>query len=333
MLKGRLKLPRVKFPRASTLMLVPHSQQSIYSIRIPFALIIMLIFLIICTTILVVYSSSRYLNMQENMTELEALRSVNKQQDVQLELMEAEVQMLQGKMLHLEYLEQDVREMLDSGVLAGQPATPGRVSTQASRGGGRDFELSGRLNIANGGFFAERESFRERQSKWEQRYNGAKNTTGALLAKVDAVGEEMAVLKKDVANKKEYLESRPTGRPVAGRISSGFGPRKAPFSGYFEFHPGVDIAANYGTPVAATAKGVVVFAGYRSGYGKTVLVRHKFGFQTMYCHNSSIKVKSGQEVTRGQVIARVGSSGISTGPHLHYEVHLNGARVNPSRYL
>ena len=330
MLKGRLKLPRVKLPRASTLMFVPHSQQSIYSIRIPFTLIVMLFFLIICITILAVYSSYRYLTMHENMTELEALRSVNNQQDMQLQLMEAEVRMLQGKMLNLEYLEQDVREMLDSGAFAGQPATAGGVSTQASRGGGRDL---GPLNISKGGFFDERESFRERQVKWDQRYNGAKSTTGALLAKADAVAEEMVVLKKDVVKKKEYLEARPTGRPVAGRISSGFGPRKAPFSGRFEFHPGVDIAANYGTPVAATAKGVVVFAGYRSGYGKTVIIRHKFGFQTMYCHNSSIKVKSGQEVNRGQIIAGVGSSGISTGPHLHYEVYLNGVQVNPSRYL
>lgn len=116
-------------------------------------------------------------------------------------------------------------------------------------------------------------------------------------------------------------------------ISSGFGYRKDPISGKRRFHEGCDIVAPRRTSVIAPADGVVTFAGWRNGLGRTIEIEHGYGYITLYGHNDKLFVKKGDAVTRGDLIAHVGSSGRSTGPHLHYEVHHNGKLVNPYKYL
>jgi murein DD-endopeptidase MepM/ murein hydrolase activator NlpD len=139
---------------------------------------------------------------------------------------------------------------------------------------------------------------------------------------------------QEVKQRYEYLVSRlssaPTAWPLYGRIVSYFGYRRRPWKG---FHTGVDISAGYGAPVRSTAAGVVSFTGWRQGYGRTVMIDHGYGFSTLYAHNSKIRVSAGQKVKRGQLIASVGNTGYSTGPHCHYEVRKGGAPVNPIAYL
>jgi murein DD-endopeptidase MepM/ murein hydrolase activator NlpD len=117
--------------------------------------------------------------------------------------------------------------------------------------------------------------------------------------------------------------------PVVGRVSSGFGERFHPILGYRRMHDGVDLAAPYGTPVVAAADGRVVTAGWRGGYGREVKLSSPGGIETIYGHMSRLAVAVGASVQRGQVIGYVGSTGLSTGPHLHYEVHVGGKLVNP----
>lgn len=116
-------------------------------------------------------------------------------------------------------------------------------------------------------------------------------------------------------------------------VTSYFGYRVHPIWGTTRFHAGIDIGASYGEPIYAAADGVVIFAGWYDGYGYTVIIDHGSGISTLYAHCSSINVYKGQTVYRGQVIARVGSTGNSTGPHLHFEVQINGNPVNPLNYL
>jgi murein DD-endopeptidase MepM/ murein hydrolase activator NlpD len=117
--------------------------------------------------------------------------------------------------------------------------------------------------------------------------------------------------------------------PVAGRVSSSFGARNHPLLGFFRFHAGIDIAAPRGTPVHAASDGIISFAGRSGGYGNLLRVTHGGGIETRYGHLSSFAVRGGTRVSRGQVIAYVGTTGLSTGPHLHWEVRKNGRAVNP----
>jgi murein DD-endopeptidase MepM/ murein hydrolase activator NlpD len=125
----------------------------------------------------------------------------------------------------------------------------------------------------------------------------------------------------------------PTLWPVAGRLSGSFGERMDPFTGEGGFHRGVDISTEYGTPVRATADGVVIFAGRRSGYGRLVGIDHGFGMTSWYGHLARFNTHEGARLRRGDVVGSVGVSGRSTAPHVHYEVRVNGMPVNPWRYL
>ena len=150
-----------------------------------------------------------------------------------------------------------------------------------------------------------------------------------------SIGQLAVMMQKDVPGASSFLGddtpvTTPTGWPTDGFISSGYGLR---WNGA-EFHQGIDIAAEMGTPIVATADGVVTIAGWNAGgYGNMVDIDHGSGVSTRYGHASAVVVTPGQRVRRGQIIAYVGSTGHSTGPHLHYEVRLSGQPVNPTSYL
>jgi murein DD-endopeptidase MepM/ murein hydrolase activator NlpD len=121
--------------------------------------------------------------------------------------------------------------------------------------------------------------------------------------------------------------------PVRGQITAGFGQRMDPFSGEGAFHAGVDISVPFGTKVIAAADGIVLEAGPEAGYGNEILIDHGDGLSTKYGHLSAIFVVVGQMLKRGQTIGAVGMTGKTTGPHLHYEVHIHDTPVNPTKYL
>lgn len=132
----------------------------------------------------------------------------------------------------------------------------------------------------------------------------------------------------------ELLEATPSILPTAGWLSSGFtNARLHPIHHRMLPHEGIDVAAPRGTPILAAARGRVAFAGRRAGYGLMVEIDHGYGHSTIYGHAQTLHVQRGQEVTRGEVIAQVGNTGIATAPHLHYEVRVNGRPVNPMNYV
>ncbi|NLC07263.1 MAG: M23 family metallopeptidase [Syntrophomonadaceae bacterium] len=127
----------------------------------------------------------------------------------------------------------------------------------------------------------------------------------------------------------EYYRSLPNQAPVEGRLTSGFGLRTSPFGKKQEMHTGIDLAAPYGTPIKAAGDGRVVFADTKPVYGLTVIIDHGRGMITHYGHNSKLLVKEGEQVQKGDIIALMGSSGRSTGPHLHFALEYNGEFINP----
>ncbi len=155
------------------------------------------------------------------------------------------------------------------------------------------------------------------------------------LAKTSQLEEQSSLtLWENMAHRKTIMDSTPNMRPVKdGWYTSKFGLRSDPFSGASVMHSGLDIAAAPGTPIYAPANGVVSYVGFESGYGNLVTIDHGYGVKTRYAHNSEVTVKYGQKVKRGDKIAAVGSTGRSSGYHLHYEVRVNGVAVNPKDYI
>lgn len=141
--------------------------------------------------------------------------------------------------------------------------------------------------------------------------------------------KELAIFIQDLEERFEYLERVPDLWPAAGRLTSGFGNRRNPFGRGIRFHQGIDIANSSGTNIKAAAKGIVTFAGNKAGYGKVIIIDHGNEYNSLYGHNRKLLVDVGDEVEKGQVIAKMGSTGRSTGPHLHFEVHKNGNPINP----
>lgn len=123
------------------------------------------------------------------------------------------------------------------------------------------------------------------------------------------------------------------GYPSIGEITSSFGYRIHPILGYKRFHAGIDFGADTGSPIYAADSGVVLFAGWYGGYGQSVIIDHGNSLTTLYAHASELYVSEGQSIQQGQVIAAIGSTGLSTGPHLHFEVRQNGEPVDPLNYL
>jgi murein DD-endopeptidase MepM/ murein hydrolase activator NlpD len=136
-----------------------------------------------------------------------------------------------------------------------------------------------------------------------------------------------------LADQKAFLAALPTRKPALGYFTSGFGIRKSPTGGRIKMHEGLDVANHPGTPIRATADGVVVFSAIKAGYGQTLIIDHGYGLETWYAHNRRLLVGRGEKVRRGDVIAQLGNSGRSTGPHLHYEVRVNGTPVDPLSYI
>ncbi|NUO71621.1 MAG: M23 family metallopeptidase [Frateuria sp.] len=154
-----------------------------------------------------------------------------------------------------------------------------------------------------------------------------------LASQFDTQQAQLSALQSLLLDAKIDSNLKPTGMPASGYISSYFGVRPDPFDGHGARHTGLDIAVPFGSSVHAVAEGMVTYAGERSGYGKVVEIDHGNGYMTRYAHNSKLLVRPGQRVHVGEVLSLAGSTGRSTGPHVHFEVWYKGRVVNPLAYV
>lgn len=155
----------------------------------------------------------------------------------------------------------------------------------------------------------------------------------ALRKQIDDAMASVTDIRKYIADQKDLYLATPEGWPAPAAISSDYGVREHPKTGEPKFHSGVDLAVPPGTPVRVTADGIVSFSGFTAAGGNTVVVEHGHGFSTAYAHNERNLVRVGRRVKRHEAIAVSGSTGLSTGPHIHYEVWKNGHHVDPAGYL
>ena len=156
---------------------------------------------------------------------------------------------------------------------------------------------------------------------------------GVMRDVLGAIEDRLDAVRSGVERRRSLADATPSIWPVAGWLTSAFGNRRDPFTGGSDFHPGLDISANYGEPVLAPATGTVAGCGRNGNYGNLVVIDHGYGIVTKYGHLSRFAVMNGQQVNRGDVIGFVGSTGRSTSPHLHYEIWVNGKLTNPMQLL
>lgn len=159
------------------------------------------------------------------------------------------------------------------------------------------------------------------------------DTFGMLRELLRGLETHLNIVRRDVEQREQLAAATPTIWPTHGWLSAGYGTRADPFTGEPDFHNGLDISADRGRPVYATADGTVESAGRNGDYGNLIVLRHGFGIVTKYGHLSKFAVARGQRVRRGDLIGHIGATGRATGPHLHYEVTVNGRLLNPLRLL
>ena len=233
------------------------------------------------------------------------------QQRLQIQAFAHEINALKEKLVGLDQFEEKIRVIAN--------LAPGQIDNNLFGVGGaapEDLEPQLELTQRHEGLMREMHQQVDELASASQRQE---NSFGNLLDKLEG--------------QRNLLASTPAIRPTGGWMTSRFGHRVSPFTGRKELHKGVDIANRKGTAILATANGIVSFAGKKGPMGNVVVIDHGHGMITRYAHLSEALKKQGDTVKRGDIIAQMGNSGRSTGPHLHYEVHLNGVPVNPVTYI
>lgn len=248
-----------------------------------------------------------YVNLNVRMLELKHLR---REAGAQSALAE-KIRQLEGEISKVRELDQRVRVAIG--------LDKAEVSSAVLAQGGADSETRNAL----------RDAMAQRTGRLMDWVMGDLTTLAQEIASRE---QSLRELQTQLDKKTAVLAATPTILPTKGLVTAGYGYRKSPFTGKREFHEGMDIAALPGTPVVATADGIVRFAGPAASYGNVVFIDHGHGFATAYGHNSTIRVHARQRVRRGEIIAYVGNTGRTTGPHVHYEVHLDGVASNPMKY-
>ena len=300
-----------------TIVLFPGTLRAPKKIRLPLRVVefgVLVSFVVlICFLGSVFYFSQQYLSLKGSENELVKLRRDSKIRKIQVAKFAQQVKNFETQMARLERFEKKLR------VITALENSP--KSVEKNWGVGGPYGLS-------------TNSFKTAMGR------GAASMVDRLSNELDHLGRQANIqsisfqeLDDFFKNQKSFLSSTPSIWPTRGWVTSSFGFRKSPFTGLREKHEGWDIAARSGAPVRATADGVVVVEGREYGYGNLVEVDHGYGIVTRYGHNSKHLVKVGDRVKRGQVVSLVGNTGRSTGPHLHYEILLNGVPVSPKNYI
>ena len=294
-----------------TIVLLPDGTRKVRQVKVPRFLVVLLFTLLLSGALGLVWVFKDYKNIKTEIPRLAHLEKENKHQKAQLVSLAQKIDRITRRMTELREFDKKLRTMVN--------LEKSDDSQQLLGVGGSNTALS------------------SPDSSIEKAHE---KLVRLMYRSLDNLDKEISLETHEKSELLDYLESQksmllctPSIWPTRGWISSGFGYRISPFTNEKEFHRGLDICNRMGAPIIAPSDGVVASVGWDFGYGKTLVIKHGYGLKTKYAHLSKILVRKGEVVKRGQEIGMVGNSGRSTGPHLHYEVHLNGVPVNPLQYI
>jgi murein DD-endopeptidase MepM/ murein hydrolase activator NlpD len=288
-------------------MLIPHSEKKIFNFQISIFTICFLVILLSGIVVTFFISTSRYTLTKK---EMEKLVSAQEGNVSALRTFEDEIESLDKVVSDYKTDIKDIIKILGAS-----------QSENIFGMGGPETEIKNLSEIMG--------------LKTKSSYEDEIETIRRINADIVASERVLENFKKFLAAREEIIKKIPNNWPLIGGgfITSPFGMRRSPFTGKLAMHQGVDISWWPGAPVRATADGVVVFAGMKGGYGRTVQIQHEYGFQTLYAHCSSLRVYEGQKVQKGEIVAFLGRTGRATGFHLHYEVRIGTKAVDPMIFM
>ncbi|TCO79363.1 M23 family metallopeptidase [Marinisporobacter balticus] len=295
------------------IMIVPHSGQSIRQLK--FKRIILYFsacfMVILCITLIFLIFSTIHLNQQLAVKthDLSRLQEINTNQSTEINNLKNKTNEVSEKLSILNELESQVRNLVGL-----KNKTTSSVSKPVSRSAIRNHFLLASMDNAPS--------------------NEETNVQLKILAaEMDVETKNLNNLIQDVTNQLKFLDAKPNKKPISGKITSNFGYRINPITHRSQFHKGLDIANKQGTDIVAAGTGIVTFSGWQSGYGNSIVISHGYGYRSVYAHNKENIVNVGQKVKKGDIIAKLGSTGRSTGPHVHFEVQYKGEQIDPQKVL
>ena len=309
---GVKKSRKIRKKEYFTFMFLPGPNARVRTLSISKSALKSVFLSIVAVLVLSLYLIYEYNDVKDKVWELQSVREELMQQKAQVQSFALNLLDYKRQMFLLRDLDTKLRRAVNLG--------PRDKAQQVLGIGGPD-EL-GLQNLATLGEKKQEEALKEMHQELSLLKGAASRQEASLQLLIEYFED-----------KRSLYASTPSVWPVRGWVTSPFGNRISPFSGILKFHEGIDIAAQTGTPIIAPADGVVIKAGFSTGYGNMVEISHGYGIKTEFGHNSRLNVKAGQRVKRGEIISYVGDTGSSTGPHLHYEVRVNGLPVNPVRYM
>jgi murein DD-endopeptidase MepM/ murein hydrolase activator NlpD len=294
-----------------TIMFLPDGGRTVRQFKLPKVLVLFFLFFSLSALAFLTWAFIEYCDLKNEFPERMRLVQENEQKASQLAALTDKIDQINTKMVELKKFDNKLKVMVN--------LKPGDDDTQFLGMGGPDSTLIDSNNVIE---------------------DAHKRLTRLMHQSLDNLEDEIAVQIQEKAQLYEFLEGQksmlactPSIRPAQGWPTSGFGYRISPFTNQREFHEGLDISARIGTEIIAPADGVVFEVGKTYGFGNLLIISHGYGIKTIYGHLSKTLVKKGQSVKRGDKIALIGNTGRTTGPHLHYEIQLNGVPVNPQNYI
>ena len=295
----------------ATVIFLPGGSSKVRKISIPNRLIPLLSFLIVVAIVIIGLLVNDYIRIKSQIPELQHLRKESKIQKTQLIALCKEITQSSQKIAALQEFDHKLRIMTNLSPSGEQDQFLGVGGSNMST-----LKPDYQLEDVHSGLI----------QKMHEAIDG-------LNTEIVMTALSQNELSRFLEEQKSLLACTPSLAPTNGWYSSGFGYRISPFTNHREFHKGLDIATRIGTHIIAPADGLVVSVGREGNYGRMIAINHGYNMKTRYGHLNKYRVKKGDRVKRGQIIAEVGKSGRCTGPHVHYEVLLNGVPVNPLRYI
>lgn len=294
-----------------TIVIVPDGAKKVRQLKVRKSFVFLLFLAVLGTGILFAWWIQEYNAMKMDLPHMAGLERENARQKIQLVALAKKVDQISKKMIKMKEFDDKLRTM---------------VNIETKEDDVQYLGMGGVSPSVVGPDYSVEQAHREVVRLMHQSLNN-------LDTEISLQANAKAELYKFLKDKMSVLARTPSIWPSKGWVSSRFGYRVSPFTKEKEFHSGLDIVTRNKAPIVAPAEGIVSNVSREYGYGNIVTINHGNGLKTRYAHLTKALVKKGQHVKRGEKIALVGSSGRSTGPHLHYEVYMNGVPVNPSRYI